>query len=123
MLYTASFYDPQDWKGLRYRVSRAHPRGRRTQWDTAPFLYPARELLRAYREGAVDFTSLSQAYGQALDTTYDQSGQFQEWVLALPTLEDVTLLCFEREGKPCHRRVAARWLLERVPGLSCGELR
>ena len=123
MLYTASFYDPQDWKGTCYRVSRAHPRGLRTQWDTAPFLYPARELLRAYRSGDLDFVTLSREYMQALDAAYNQSGQFQEWALGLPSLGDVTLLCFERECKPCHRRVAARWLLERVPGLRCGELR
>jgi uncharacterized protein YeaO (DUF488 family) len=123
VLYTASFYDPQDWKGRSYRISRAHPRGLRTQWDTAPFLYPVRELLRAYREGAVDFATLSREYRQALDAAYDQLGQFQEWALGLPSLGDFTLLCFEREGKPCHRRLAAGWLLERVPGLICGELR
>ena len=123
MLYTASFYDPQDWQGQLYRVSRAHPRGLRTQWDTAPFLYPARDLLRAYRAGDLDFTALSVEYGQALDAAYEQLGQFQDWILELPSLGDVTLLCFERESKPCHRRLAARWLLERVPGLECGELR
>ena len=123
MLYTASFYDPQDWTGRCYRVSRAHPRGRRTQWDTAPSLYPARELLRAYRAGDLDFGALSGEYYQALDAAYDQLAEFQDWVSGLPSLGDVTLLCFEREGKDCHRRLAARWLLERVPGLGCGELR
>ena len=123
MLYTASFYDPQDWKGLRYRVSRAHPRGLRTQWDIVPFLYPDRELLRAYRRGDLDFDALSLEYQQALDVAYDQTGRFQDWVLALPSLGDVTLLCFEREGKPCHRRLAACWLLQRTPGLRPGELR
>ena len=81
MLYTASYYYPQDWKGRYFRVSRAHPRGRRTQWDTAPFLYPARELLRAYRAGDLDFTALSLEYKQALDAAYDESEQFQEWAL------------------------------------------
>ena len=123
MLYTASFYDPEDWIGRRYRVSRAHPRGRRTQWETVPFLYPARELLRAYRTGDLDFHDLSREYKQALDVAFDQSSQFQEWALGLPSSGDTTLLCFEREDKPCHRRLAARWLLERVPGLTAGELR
>lgn len=123
MLHTASFYDPQDWEGQCYRVSRAHPRGRRTQWEVAPFLYPDRQLLQAYRRGDLDFAALALEYGQGLDAAYAQSEQFQEWVLSLAGLEQVTLLCFERGEKPCHRRVAAGWLLERAPGLKSGGLR
>ncbi len=123
MLYTASFYDPNHWVGQPYRVSRAHPRGRPTRWETAPFLYPPRELLQAYQSGAVDFKALAAAYQRALDALYQQSGEFREWVDGLSVSEDVTLLCFERGDKPCHRRVAAQWLLDRTPRLSCGELR
>ena len=122
MLYTASFYDPQHWKGLRYRVSRAHPRGLRVQWDTAPFLYPARELLRSYREGTLDFADLTRDYRLALDGAYEELDQFREWISTLPSLGNVTLLCFERGEQLCHRRVAAHWLLERVSDLGCGEL-
>ena len=123
MLYTASFYDPDHWVGQPYRVSRAHPRGRPTQWETAPFLYPPRELLRAYQSGDLDFKALSTAYQQELDSLYQQSGEFWEWVAGLATSGDVTLLCFERGEKPCHRRIAAQWLLDRSPELVRGELR
>lgn len=123
MLYTASFYDPEDWKGRCYRVSRAHPRGLRIRWDTAPFLYPAKDLLRAYREGAIEFAAFSREYQQALDAAYGSSGEFDKWALGLPALGDVTLLCFERGDKPCHRRLAASWLHGQVPGLELGELR
>ena len=123
MLYTASFYDPDHWQGQPYRVSRAHPRGRRTQWETAPFLYPPKELLRAYRAGMLGFGELSLEYLSALDAVYQQSAAFQEWVAGLPSAGDVTLLCFERGDDLCHRRVAARWLLERAPGLGHGQLR
>ena len=122
MLYTASFYDPQNWQGRCYRVSRAHPRGMRAQWDTSPFLYPPRELLREYRGGALDFTSLALEYCRGLDAGYDQIDQFREWAQGLSSLGDITLLCFERGEQPCHRRVAARWLLERVPALGYAEL-
>ncbi len=123
MLYTASFYDPDHWVGQPYRVSRAHPRGRRTQWETAPFLYPPRELLRAYQSGELDFEALATAYQRQLDDLYQQSTEFQEWVDGLAASGDVTLLCFERGDKPCHRRVAAHWLLDRTPELGRGELR
>ena len=123
MLYTASFYDPDHWVGQRYRVSRAHPRGRTAQWDTAPMLYPSRDLLRAYRGGTLDFATLSMEYRQELDSMYEEGPGFREWIDGLAALGDVTLLCFERGEKLCHRRVAAQWLLERAPELVCGDLR
>ena len=123
MLYTASYYDPQDWKGRCFRVSRAHPRGKQTQWELAPILYPNRLLLNAYRDGSVDFAILTIEYRLALDASYQQGGQFREWVDGLASAGDFTLLCFERGEKLCHRRVAAQWLLERAPGLVCGHLR
>ena len=123
MLYTASFYDPQDWVGQCYRVSRAHPRGRRAQWELAPYLYPDRGLLNLYRAGTVDFAALTLDYRRGLDENFERDGWFREWVGGLALAADVTLLCFERGEKLCHRRVAAQWLLERVPGLVCGYLR
>ena len=71
----------------------------------------------------MDFAALSRQYLQVLDAAYGQMDEFREWALGLPALGNVTLLCFERGEKPCHRRVAARWLLERVPGLQRGNLR
>jgi uncharacterized protein YeaO (DUF488 family) len=122
MLYTASYYDPQDWVGQPYRVSRAHPRGRKTQWGTLSFLYPPLELLRAYRDGQIDFDALSSAYRRNLDEKFLVDYRFRKWLENLPSSGDVTLLCFERGDDPCHRRVAAHWLRERVPGLELGEL-
>ena len=122
MLYTASFYDPQDWVGQPYRVSRAHPRGRKTQWGTLSFLYPPLDLLRSYRDGQIDFDALSSAYRRNLDEKFLVDYRLRKWVEELPALGDVTLLCFERGDDHCHRRVAARWLRERVPGLELGEL-
>jgi hypothetical protein len=59
----------------------------------------------------------------AMDANYEKKGEFREWVDELASAGDLTLLCFERGEKLCHRRVAAQWLLERVPGLECGDLR
>ncbi|PKB79858.1 MAG: hypothetical protein BZY88_11195 [SAR202 cluster bacterium Io17-Chloro-G9] len=123
MLYTASFYDPDDWRGSLYRVSRSHPRGRRAVWETLPFLYPDRALLVAYRSGALDFEALSAEYRISLDARQGESVQFQDWLKKLPSLDDFTLLCFERGDRPCHRRVLAQWLLRQVPGLETGALR
>ena len=123
MLHTASFYAPDNWQGLRYRVSRSHPRGRRTQWDTLPFFYPSRDLLVAYRAGDLDFAALSAEYRSSLDLRHNESADLRDWLDRMADLGDFTLLCFEAEGKSCHRMVLADWLLERAPGLVLGRIR
>ena len=123
MLHTASFYAPQDWVGQPYRVSRQHPRGRRIQWEVLPFLYPALDLLRAYRSEEIDFAELSQEYVKGLEQSFNQAVRLRNWLQRVPDLGDFTLLCFEPAGEPCHRLVLARWILERVPELEPGHLR
>jgi len=123
MLYTASFYHPEHWQGTPYRISRAHPRGQKTNWEVQPFLYPSRRLLTEYREGALDFAGLTQRYREELQTIYDREADFQHWLGSLRPEDDFTLLCFEPEGEPCHRRVAAAWLLERSPEIRMGQMR
>ena len=103
MLYTASFYHPEDWHGTPYRISRAHPRGQKTAWEVQPFLYPSRQLLTEYREGALDFAGLTERYWEELQTNYKWEADFQDWLGSLKPDEDLTLLCFEPEGEPCHR--------------------
>ena len=123
MLYTASYYVPEDWRGQAYRVSRGHPRGRKTQWETLPFLYPSRGLLQAYQSGAMDFAGLETDYRGELASSRWGSSEFQDWLDRLPSQGDFTLLCFEKAEQPCHRRILARWLLETVPSLELGALR
>ena len=123
MLYTASFYQPRHWVGARYRISRAHPRGKRTDWGVQPALYPSRALLNDLREGKLDFPAFDARYREELDTTCEADAAFRAFIEGLPVAGDFTLLCFEPEGKPCHRRSAAAWLLERAPGLELGRLR
>ena len=123
MLYTASFYEPRHWVGTRYRISRAHPRGRKTDWEVQPALYPSRPLLTGYRNGVIDFTALDARYRDELDATCQSDGAFRSFLEQLPSIGDFTLLCFEPSGAPCHRRSAAAWLLERAPGLALGRLR
>ena len=123
MLYTASFYEPRHWVGTRYRISRAHPRGRKTDWEVMPALYPSRALLTEYRGGLMDFASLDARYREELDDTSERDPAFREFLELIGGRGDFTLLCFEPEGTPCHRRSAAAWLLERLPDLELGRLR
>ena len=123
MLYTASFYRQDHWVGQRYRISRAHPRGRKTEWEVQPALYPSRALLTDYRQGNLTFADLDVRYREELGETYISERQLPHFLEQVPTIGDFTLLCFEPAGEPCHRRCAAAWLLERVPELALGRLR
>ncbi|PKB63671.1 MAG: hypothetical protein BZY80_05945 [SAR202 cluster bacterium Io17-Chloro-G2] len=123
MLYTASYYVPEDWLGQAYRVSRGHPRGRKTLWETLPFLYPSRGLLQTYQSGALDFAGLEIEYRVELASSREKLPEFQAWLDGVPSQGDFTLLCFERAEQPCHRMILAQWLLETVPSLEAGELR
>ena len=123
VLHTASFYAVDDWRGLRYRVSRSHPRGRKAEWETLPFLYPPRELLAVYRAGALGFSAFSREYVAYLEERKRSSAEFQDWLQAAPSRGEFTLLCFERAGEHCHRLVLAEWLLKQAPGLARGSIR
>lgn len=123
MLYTASYYAMGDWQGQVYRVSRGHPRGRKTLWETLPFLYPSRILLQTYQSGALDFAGLEIEYRGELASTRLESPKLQEWLDGLPSQGDLTLLCFEKADRPCHRRILAQWLLETFPWLELGAMR
>ena len=123
MLFTASFYQPHNWVGRCFRISRQHPRGRKVLWGTLPFLYPGLQLIKSYRSGKLGFDSFSRSYRSDLDDSYAHAGELQQWVQELPHQGDFTLLCFEPEGEPCHRLVLAGWLKERRPSLELGDLR
>jgi len=123
MLHTASFYQHQYWVGAPFRVSRLHPRGQKVQWQSLPFFYPSAELVKALRSGKVDFEFFSRSYRALLEERYAANDLMKRWVAEAPGLGDFTLLCFERDNAPCHRRVLARWLKEKDPELELGRLR
>lgn len=123
VVHTASFYQPQHRVGAPFRVSRLHPRGLKAQWETLPFFYPSAEVIKTYRSGQMDFQSLASSYLATLEERWATDAVVKRWIDEAPGLGDFTLLCFEREGDPCHRRVLARWLKGKASGLALGSLR
>ena len=123
MLHTASFYQPHNWVGTLFRVSRLHPRGRKVQWQSLPFFYPPADLMKSYRSGNLDFESFGASYLATLEERITADEALSRWIVRASDLGDFTLLCFEREGEPCHRLMLARWLAEKVPHLELDYLR
>jgi len=123
VLHTASFYHPADWAGRCFRVSRSHPRGRTVQWESLPFFYPERATLKAMQSNTIDFEGFSVEYLKCLDERYQQDQDLQRWMQEeVLQLEDLTLLCYEPQGKPCHRHLLARWIEGKQPSVVLGKL-
>jgi uncharacterized protein YeaO (DUF488 family) len=70
----------------------------------------------------VDFDTYGRSYQAFLEERIALDDAMKRWLTQAPDLGDFTLLCFERDGKPCHRHILARWLAEKSPDLKRGGL-
>lgn len=106
---------PQPGRGWRVLVMRRWPRGvRKNQVDEwLPDAAPSLDLLRAYRDGELEFTELARRYTAEIRTRADVLKHLR----ALERVHrNVVLLCWERPPRPCHRTVLVRMLTRRQSG-------
>jgi uncharacterized protein YeaO (DUF488 family) len=106
-LLTKSIYEPREENdGVRVLVTRFYPRGvKRERFDRwTRELSPSRELLRAYRAKEKgwdvfrsEFIAEQKANPSSLAAIRALKGESRKG--------NVTLLCYERAGLPCHRYV------------------
>lgn len=102
--------------GYRILITRFYPRGvaRNRFHEWAYTLAPSRELLLSYKEGKLDWASFAGGFLSQLKTEPGCAEAIQT-LHELSRTDDITLLCHEREGTPCHRHLV-RDLVE-DPGL------
>lgn len=118
---TKSIYDPvEDRDGLRVLITRYYPRGvKRDRFDDwVKALSPSRDLLRSYRSGKRSWKQFAVSFRSEL-----RGEEGREALMRLAALgrdRVVTLLCYEREGLPCHRHLVRQALAE--PGILSGSL-
>lgn len=125
-IHAASFYELENWVGQPVRISRFHPRGKKVAWINLPQAYPSVGIIKSYRGKKTSFQQFTDAYVRELEELWanDEALPVLEGAVdALLAYEDVTLLCYEPEGEPCHRQVLARWLKKKRPSLKLGKLR
>ncbi len=106
-LRTKSIYEPaQPRDGLRVLITRYYPRGvKKDRFDRwAKELSPSRELLAEYRGGQKDWDQFRASFIEELRAS-PESLQALRSLFSLSNDHDVTLLCYEKEGQPCHRLV------------------
>lgn len=111
---TASFYEPQHWRGELFRISRGYPRGQRKAWQDLPFLAPSPTLYRAYKRGELGAQEYARSYRRELA---ERREEVSRWLESLPGDGDLTLLCFERQGEFCHRQLVAELVREGRPDI------
>jgi len=102
---TKSIYEPSEPEdGVRVLVTRYYPRGvkkdRFDEWLRP--LSPSRELLSDYRSGKKSWGRFKESFLSEMRANPDSVEAIRR-LAALSQDEDVTLLCYERAGLPCHR--------------------
>ena len=117
MIRTKSIYKPIDEEdGFRVLITRFYPRGvKREKYDVwVRSLAPGAELLKRYKNTEINWDDFKTALLSELRENKDSV----KAIYALHTkntLQNITLLCYEKDGRPCHRHVV-RDLIE-DPGL------
>lgn len=76
-------------------------------------LAPSRDLLRSYKDGAIDWPAFEQAYRAEMDGEAQRAEI--ERLAALAGTEDVTVMCVCVDEEHCHRRLLVALVGERSP--------
>ena len=106
-LKTKSIYDPvENIDGLRVLVTRYYPRGiKKSHFDCwLRDLSPSKELLSSYRDGSITWDGFKAQFLAELQDS-NVSRDAISFLKHHSDIENVTLLCYERAGKPCHRYI------------------
>ena len=116
-LHAKSVYDPAETAdGHRLLVTRYWPRGvaKAAVDEYVPALAPTRELLHAFRDGALAWKAFRERYQEEMSAPAARAEI--ERLAARAASEPVTLLCVCRQEARCHRSL----LRELVAGGSSG---
>jgi uncharacterized protein YeaO (DUF488 family) len=104
---TKSIFEPMERDdGYRILITRFYPRGvQRSHFDEwVSALSPRPELLFGYKEGRIGWDCFKDSFISQLKSDVDSL----EAILALydwSRTHKITLLCYERSGRPCHRHI------------------
>ena len=104
---TKSIYEPAAaGDGVRVLITRYYPRGvKKDRFDRwVKSLSPSRELLSSYRAAEKSWEQFRESFLAELRGS-PESIEALRTLGAQGRLQDITLLCYEKEGLPCHRQV------------------
>lgn len=133
MIYTASYFEPQNWHGTPYAISRSIPANLKGVNGNHPLrwlLAPSDRLLdwwkrqeSRYQENGWQFPD-EQATGQYTAQYWDElkpnADKIKAYLASEAAREDQTWLCWEKSGEFCHRNLAALIVQKHQPDLFGG---
>ncbi len=104
---TKSIYEPAAAEdAVRVLITRFYPRGvKKDRFDIrVKALSPSKKLLASYRAGEKGWDEFRKSFLSELASSEEASDAISE-VRELARRRGVTLLCYEKEGAPCHRHI------------------
>ena len=119
MIKTKSIYEPADEEdGLRVLITRWYPRGvNREKYDVwMRELAPSAELLKKYKNSEIKWADFLKLLLSELQNSRDSIEAISKLSIRSSEGDIITLLCYEKDGEPCHRYMV-RHLIKYHPSL------
>jgi uncharacterized protein YeaO (DUF488 family) len=108
VIKTKSIYEPTEENddGIRVLITRYYPRGvKKDKFDCwIRELSPSRNLLKNYQQGKCNWQEFKSAFISEIRDNRDSLERIETLSRQNEFLV-ITLLCYEREGKNCHRYI------------------
>ncbi len=107
MIKTKSIYKPvEEEDGLRVLITRWYPRGvKRERYDIwVRGLSPSPELLKKYKNSEIKWNDFTMSLLSELRGNMDSIEAIHTLQIK-GNMENITLLCHEKDGEPCHRHM------------------
>jgi uncharacterized protein YeaO (DUF488 family) len=107
MIKTKSIYKSKERKdGKRILISGLHPRGvKKSQYDEwLKELSPSMELVHKYKNDDISWKKFLSLYKSQISKN-PQSLELVKQLRKQSKEDEITLLCFEADGEPCHRHL------------------
>lgn len=80
------------------------------RYEYHPEFAPTTEILAGYKDGRITWPDYERMYRELLATRRPADG------LAPADIYRICLLCTEKSALQCHRRLAAEYIAEQIPG-------
>lgn len=121
MIYTASWFEPQNHHGALVSISRSNPRHVSADTPKLEFFCPSAELLRRWKFGMTEETYIN-VFREEIKSNWSV---ILQWLEGLNPDIDQTLCCWESSYKGnaievpikyfCHRNLVAKIVEKRRP--------
>ena len=110
MIRTKSIYGHKEKQdGLRVLITRFYPRGiKKTHFDVwKKELAPSKQLLKEYKAKKKTWEEFAKSFQSELKDQKESIDALKE-LKTKSKSGNITLLCYEKDDKPCHRHLLKR---------------